>query len=68
MTSSSSSSFEIEVKDADGKIVLDKTLEGGAEQKSFSGVTSIGTSGIWSVTIRLSSFDGKGNFSLSKGD
>lgn len=66
--SSSSGFFEMEVKDAEGNVVLNKTLQGGAELDSFSGVTSSGTSGIWSVTITLSSFDGDGNFSLSEGN
>ena len=68
ITSLSSGLLEMEVQDADGKVVLNKTFQGGAEVESFSGVTSSGTSGVWSVTIILSSFDGHGNFSLSEGD
>ncbi len=68
ITSSSNGLFEMEVRDADGNIVLDKSLRGGMEPDSFSGVTSSGTSGIWSVTITLSSFNGDGSFSLSEGD
>lgn len=68
ITSSSNGFFEILVKDADGKVVLNKSLQGGTEPDSFSGVTSSGTSGIWSVTITLSSFNGDGSFSLSEGD
>ena len=68
ITSSSSGFFEMEVKDADGNVVLYKTLQGGAELDSSSSVTSSGTPGIWSVTITLCSFDGDGNFSLSEGN
>lgn len=68
ITSSSRGLFEMEVKDADGNVVLNRTLQSGAEPDSFSGVTSSGTSGIWSITITLSSFDGDGSFSLSEGN
>ncbi|MCH4824542.1 hypothetical protein ML462_15320 [Gramella lutea] len=68
ITSSSNGVFVMEVKDADGNVVLNKTLRGGVEPDSFSGVTESGTSGIWSVTITLSSFNGDGSFSLSEGD
>ncbi|APG59850.1 hypothetical protein [Christiangramia salexigens] len=68
ITSSSNGLFKMEVKDADGNVVLNKTLRGGVEPDSFSGVTARGTSGIWSVTIYLSNFNGDGSFSLSEGD
>ncbi|WP_243735748.1 hypothetical protein [Christiangramia sabulilitoris] len=68
ITSSTNGLFKMEVKDADGNVVLNKTLRGGVEPDSFSGVTASGTSGIWSVTISLSSFNGDGSFSLSEGD
>ncbi|MBN3519772.1 hypothetical protein JYB62_07130 [Algoriphagus lutimaris] len=68
ITSSIGGFFEMEVKDADGKIVLNKSLQGGVEPDSFSGVTTSGTPGIWSVTITLTSFNGDGSFSLSEGD
>ncbi|CAL65898.1 conserved hypothetical protein [Christiangramia forsetii KT0803] len=68
ITSLSNGLFKMEVKDANGNIVLDKSLNGSMEPDSFSGVTSSGTSGIWSVKITLSSFNGDGSFSLSEGD
>ncbi len=68
ITSSSNGQFKMEVKDADGNVVLSKTLRGGVEPDSFSGVTTRGTSGIWSVTISLSNFNGDESFSLSEGD
>lgn len=55
------------VKDANGNTVLDKSLNGATEPDSFSGVTSAGTAGIWSVTIILTNFNGDGSFSLSQG-
>ena len=66
ITSSSNGFFEMEVKDADGNVVLNKTLQGDAQPDSLSGQTSSGTTGTWSITITLSSFDGNGNFSLSE--
>ncbi|MCP9200549.1 hypothetical protein MKO06_11560 [Gramella sp. GC03-9] len=68
ITSSRNGLFEIEVKDSNGNVVLDRSLSGAMESDSFSGVTSSGTSGIWSVKITLSSFNGDGSFSLSEGD
>jgi hypothetical protein len=68
ITATSNGSFNMNVKDADGKVVLDKSLRGGMEPDSFSGVTSAGKPGIWSVTITLTSFNGDGSFSLSEGD
>ncbi|SDS35718.1 hypothetical protein [Gramella sp. MAR_2010_147] len=68
ITSSSNGVFEMEVKDAEGNVVLNKTLQGDVEPDSFSGVTQNGTSGLWSVTITLSNFNGDGSFSLSEGD
>lgn len=68
ITSTSGGLFQMEVKDADGVVVLNKSLRGGTEPDSFSGVTSRGTPGIWSVKITLSSFNGDGSFSLSEDD
>ena len=58
--------FTMVVKDADGNIVLEKTLSANNESDSFSGETANGTPGIWTVTLNLSSFDGNGYFSLSE--
>lgn len=60
--------FTMDVKDADGNIVLNKSLQGDNESDSFSGVTANGTPGIWTVTFNLSSLDGDGSFSLSEKD
>ncbi len=68
ITTLAEGSFQMIVKDADGNVVLDKSLNGAVEPDSFSGVTSSGTPGIWSVTIVLTSFNGDGSFSLSEGD
>lgn len=68
ITASAEGTFTMVVRDADGTIVLDRTLNGASEPDSFSGVTSAGTSGIWSVTITLTSFNGDGSFSLSEGN
>lgn len=67
ITTTASGSFKMTVKDANGSVVLDRTLSGSGDPDSFSGVTSSGTSGVWSVTITLSNFNGDGSFSLSEG-
>lgn len=56
------------IRDADENTVLDRSLSGNKEPDSFSGVTSSGTAGTWSVTIILTEFNGDGSFSLSEGD
>ena len=60
--------FNMVVRDADSNVVLDRTLNGATEPDSIDGVTSSGTSGIWTVTITLTNFNGDGSFSLSEGD
>lgn len=68
ITGSIGGSFFIIVKDADGTVVLQKSLVGGAEPDSFSGVTSAGNPGTWNITISLEDFDGDGSFTLSEGN
>ncbi|WGK66301.1 hypothetical protein [Croceiramulus getboli] len=68
ITATSEGSFNMTVRDAGGEIVLDRSLSGDSEPDSFSGVTSAGVFGIWSVTITLVSFNGDGSFSLSEGN
>ena len=68
ITATAAGMFQMIVRDADEAIVLDRSLDGAVEPDSFSGVTSAGTSGIWTVTIILTDFNGDGSFSLSEGD
>ena len=68
ITATATGNFQMIVKDADGTTVLDRTLTGGTEPDSFSGVTSSGTSGTWTVTISITNFNGDGSFSLSEGN
>jgi hypothetical protein len=68
ITSSATGVFQMIVKDADGTTVLDRSLNGALEPDSFSGVTSAGTPGTWTVTINLSNFNGDGSFTLSEGN
>jgi sugar/nucleoside kinase (ribokinase family) len=56
ITATSEGSFRMVIKDADGATVLYKTLRGDSEPDSIDGVTSCGTSGIWSVIITLTNF------------
>lgn len=68
ITATKSGSFQLLVKDANGKIVLDKTIIAGQGEDSKSGVTTAGEPGAWTVTVKLTDFNGDGSFSLSKGD
>lgn len=68
ITAVAESSFRMVVRDSQGTVVLDQTIQGATEPDSIDGVTSAGVSGLWSVTITLDSFDGDGSFSLSEGD
>lgn len=67
ITATSAGSFQIIVEDSQGVVVLDRTILGGSEPDSIDGVTSSGSSGIWTVTIILIDFNGDGSFSLSEG-
>ena len=66
ITATAEGTYNMVVLDADGNTVLNRSLDGAVEPDSFSGVTDAGTSGIWSVTITVNSFNGDGSFSLSE--
>ncbi|MEZ2415611.1 hypothetical protein ACA086_11655 [Muriicola sp. E247] len=68
ITATSAGSFQMIVEDSQGAVVLDRTIQGGSEPDSIDGVTSSGSSGIWTVTIILIDFNGDGSFSLSEGN
>jgi hypothetical protein len=68
ITATSEGSFQMTVEDSEGMVVLDRTIDGATEPDSIDGVTSQGASGIWTVTIRVTNFNGDGSFSMSEGD
>jgi hypothetical protein len=68
VTLATGGSFQMIVEDSEGMVVLDETLQGAREPDSIDGVTAAGTSGIWTVTIRVTNFEGDGSFSLSEGN
>lgn len=68
ITATSAGSFRMIVRDSEEAVVLDRTIQGGGDPDSIDGVTSAGTSGIWTVTIEVSNFNGDGSFSLSEGN
>ena len=68
ITAAKAGSFQLIIKDANGKAVLDKTIVAGQGEDSRSGVTAAGASGEWTVAVNLTDFSGDGSFSLSKGD
>ena len=68
ITSSANGIFQMIVKDSEGTTVLDRSLNGSVEPDSYSGVTSNGVAGAWTVTINLTDFNGDGSFSLSEGN
>lgn len=68
ITATANGNFQIIVADANGTVVLDRTLNGGTEPDTIDGVTEVGEPGNWTVTINLTSFNGDGSYSLSAGD
>jgi len=68
ITATATGTFNIVVADANGTIVLDRTLNGGTEPDTIGGVTVAGEPGNWTVTITLTSFNGDGSYSLSAGN
>ena len=68
ITATSDGTFNMVVLDADGVVVLDRSLSGASEPDTIDGVTASGAPGIWRVVIILTDFDGDGSFSLSAGN
>jgi hypothetical protein len=68
ITASASGLFQMIVKDSEGTTVLDRLINASEELDSFSRVTSSGTTGMWTVTIDVSNFNGDGSFTLSEGN
>jgi hypothetical protein len=68
ITATTEGTFQMIVEDSEGVVVLDRSLQGGAEPDTFGGVTSQGAPGIWTVTIRVTDFSGDGSFSMSEGN
>lgn len=59
-----SGSFQLVVRDADGAVVIDKTLTAGSGAQDASGTSSIGTTGTWTTTVILTDFNGVGDYSF----
>ncbi|WP_242135432.1 hypothetical protein [Aestuariivivens marinum] len=68
ITATATGTFKLVIADANGTVVLERTLIGGTEPDSFSGVTNSGQPGNWTVTITLTSFNGDGSYSISAGN
>ncbi|MDM9630633.1 hypothetical protein [Robiginitalea aurantiaca] len=68
ITASAVGNFQMIVEDAEGMVVLDRMIQGSEDPDSISGVTQSGAPGIWTVTIRVTDFNGDGSFSLSEGN
>ena len=68
ITSTSSGNFQIIIADAEGTVVIEKSIIGGTEPDTIDGVTNAGEPGNWTVTINLESFNGDGSYSLSAGN
>ena len=68
ITTSAIGLFQMIVKDSNGNTVLDRSLNGIDESDTYSGVTSSGDAGIWTVTISVTNFSGDGSFTLSEGN
>lgn len=59
-----SGTMQMILRDADNNEVLNKTRTAGGND-TFSGMSSAGTSGMWTVEIIMSDVNGDGSFSLS---
>ena len=59
-------SVQMIVEDDKGTVVLDKTRSVGGND-TFSGVSDAGESGLWTVTLILTDFNGDGSYSLHPG-
>ena len=68
ITATSEGNFRMIVEDSEGMVVLDRSIQGGTEPDTIGGVTAVGASGIWTVTIQVIDFTGDGSFSLSEGN
>ncbi|REE05628.1 hypothetical protein [Marinoscillum furvescens] len=68
ITAAQEGSFQLQITDADGKVVLNQTLTSGVGDDSKSGVSQSGTAGEWTVEVILKDFKGDGSFSISPGD
>ncbi len=67
ITAPSGSSVQFIINDKRGKEVLNKTLNGGTAEDTFSGVSDEGKSGTWKVTIIFTNFTGDGSYSVHPG-
>ena len=60
-----SGSFQLILKDASGTVVLDNTLTAGSGPQSADGTTPEGgVAGTWNCTIKLTNFNGTGDYSF----
>ncbi|MBN4073173.1 hypothetical protein JYT74_03920 [Crocinitomix catalasitica] len=60
----SSGSFNLTVTDDSGTEVINKTLTAGSGAQDASGTSSSGTTGTWTATVTLTSFNGTGDYSF----
>ncbi len=68
ITATATGSFQLILQDAEGAVVLDRTIVAGQGEDSRSGVSQTGVAGEWTVQIVLSNFKGDGSFSISPGN
>ena len=68
ITALAEGTFRIIVEDSEGTTVLDRIIDGNTDPDTIGGVTSSGASGIWTVNIQVTDFNGDGSFSLSEGN
>lgn len=68
ITATATGSFQLILQDAEGAVVLDRTIVAGQGEDSRSGVSQSGAPGEWTVKIVLNNFNGDGSFSISPGN
>lgn len=60
----STGTFNLTVSDANGTIVINRTLTAGVGAQDASGTSSAGTPGTWTATVTLTNYTGTGDYSF----
>lgn len=64
ITATGGGSADVTIEDADGEVVREFGLTAGVGDDSLDGITSVGATGEWTITIELTDFSGDGSVSI----
>ncbi len=67
ITAAGKGTLTVILKDANGNEVFSQTLSRKSGDDTFSGVSTSGTPGTWTITVRVEKFKGDGSFSVCPG-